>query len=141
MSKGFTLLEILVVIAIFTVLIALGLFMSMETLRGALSRSERDTVVSLLERARSRAMANIGQSPWGMCYLAPNYVVFKGTACSAATAVDTVAANPGTATTGLLPPGIVFSQLAGTTTPASVTVTQSGRTSAITINYEGAIIW
>lgn len=141
MRAGFTLVEILIVIAIFTVLIALGLFMSMETLRGTLHRSERDTVVSLLERARSRAMNNIEQSPWGMCYLVPNYIVFKGGACAAAAAVDTVAANPGTATTGLLAPGIVFSQLAGTTTPVAVTVTQSGRTSAITINYEGTIIW
>lgn len=139
--RGFSLIEVLVVVAIFTVLIGLGLFMSMETLRGAFHRSERDTIVSLLERARSRAMNNIEQSPWGMCYLAPDYVVFKGTAGCVTAAVDTLAANPGTATTGLLAPGIVFSQLAGTTTPATVMVTQNGRTSAITTNYEGTIIW
>lgn len=141
MQRAFTLIEILIVIAIFTVLIALGLLMSMETLRGALHRSERDTVVSLLQRARSRALNNINQSPWGMCYLSGNYIVFKGINCNIAAVVDTVAANPGTATTGLLAPGIVFSQLAGTTTPATVTVTQSGRTSTININYEGTIIW
>jgi prepilin-type N-terminal cleavage/methylation domain-containing protein len=140
MRAGFTLIEIIVVIAIFSALILFGLFMSMETLRGTLQRSERDTIVSLLERARSRAMNNIEQASWGMCYLAPDYVVFKGTVCSAAAVIDTVAASPGTATTGLLA-GIVFSQLAGTTTPATVTVTQGIRTSTIEINYEGTIIW
>ena len=53
--RGFTLMEIIVVVALFSILTTLGLFMSMETLRGTLSRSEGSVIVSLLQKARVRA--------------------------------------------------------------------------------------
>src|SRR3954466_3570125 len=80
MKKGFTLIEILVVTAIFAVIISLGLLMSMETFRGTTFRSERDTMVGVLQKARSRAMANIKQSQWGVHYQMSDhtYTIFKG---------------------------------------------------------------
>lgn len=142
-NKGFTLIEIIVVIAILTGLMGLGLFMSMDSYRAYLSRSERDTVVSLLERARSHAMANIYQTPWGVCYISPNYIIFRGTTCTAGAATnEATPANPGVAISGLDSTSpIVFSQLSGSTAGGVVIVTEQGRVSTITINYEGTIIW
>ena len=137
--KGFTLVEILVVIAIFTLLIGLGLFMSMEAYRGFSFHSEQDTVVSVLQKARSRAMANIDQTAWGVCYISPNYVIFKGSTCTVAGS-DLIPANPSVTIAGLSG-GIIFSQLAGTSTGGVITVTQNNRVSTTTINYEGTIIW
>ncbi len=138
-SSGFTLIEILVVTAIFSMLITLGLFMSMETFRGVGYRSEQDTIVSLLQKARSRAMNNINQAPWGVCSRGGLYIVFKGLVCI--TTGDTISASLNATTTGLTGNGIVFTQLSGTTTPATVTLTQNGKISTTTINYEGTIIW
>ena len=66
-DKGFTFIEILVVIAILGTLFAIGLLMSMEAYRGYSRRSDRDILVSALERARSSALANTNQQEWGVC--------------------------------------------------------------------------
>lgn len=138
--RGFTLLEIIVVIAIFSVLITLGLFMSMDTFRGTNHRSEESTVVSLLEKARSRALANIYQTPWGVCYIAPEYVIFRGTSCTALLSTnETIPAS--VANPAIFSAPIVFSQLSATTTGGTVTIVQDERISTITINYEGTIDW
>ncbi len=138
--RAFTLIEIVVVLAIFSVLILSGLFMSMDTLRGTLHRSERDVVVSLLQKARSRALANMHQSPWGVCYIEPSYIVFRGTLCAPELPtnepVPASSANP-----GVFSSPIVFSQLSATTTGGTVTLVQDGRTSVVTVNAEGAIDW
>ena len=122
-ARGFTLIEILVVVAIFTILASLGLFMTMDAYRATSSRSERDIVVSLLEQARSRAMNNYEGTTWGVCYLAPNYEIFSGNDCAAGSS------------------RIIFSQLAGTTTAIDIPITQNGRTDIISINHEGTINW
>jgi Tfp pilus assembly protein FimT len=142
--RAFTLTEVVVVVGIFTGLLALGLFMSIETLRGTIYRSEQATIVGMLGRARSRAMNNIEQSPWGFCYTPPNYIVFKGSVCSAAAAYEVTPVNTAVASSsgfGIAFPSIVFTQLSGTSTAATITVVQDGRNRITTINNEGAIIW
>ena len=152
--EGFTLIEILVTLAVVTALIALGLFISMDVYRGFLHRSERDTVVSLLQRARSHAMANIGQSPWGFCKDAGgSYVVFRGASYAPDEVETSVAASGAPAITGMpqcgSPPGpppneIVFTQLSGTTTSGipDITIKQGAAPAdTITINDQGTIIW
>lgn len=143
--KGFTLIEVLVAIGIFLTITGVGLFMTMETFRGTIYRSEVATIVSLLERARSRAMNNINQSKWGVCYIAPNYVIFKGAGCTSSAVVDSVKANPVVVTASGFTatyPLVVFTQLSGTTTAiAPIVVKQDGRISTTTINNEGTIIW
>jgi prepilin-type N-terminal cleavage/methylation domain-containing protein len=146
MTKGFTLVELLVTIVIFSLLVALGLFMSMEAYRGASYRSERDTIVSLLQRARSRAMANLYQSQWSVCYLAPDYVIAKGTACNATTAYDRIEANAAVvATSDFSDFPVVFDQVTGNSASVGpvkvIRVRQGTRDESITINHEGTILW
>ncbi len=151
--KGFTLIEILLVIGLFSIIIELGLFMSMDMYKGYSRRSERDTLVDVLQRARSRAMSNVHQSPWGVCYDAtnpshPNYIIFSGVGYEGAVTKDIVPANPAV-TTDLSAAasfacgsgGIVFSQLTGDTSALSVSMTQGSIISIISTNVEGAIIW
>jgi prepilin-type N-terminal cleavage/methylation domain-containing protein len=143
-NKGFTLIETLLVLAIFGALIGLGLFMSMETLSGTLYRSEREVIVGLLEKARSRAMNNIDQAPWGVCYLGGDYLVFRGSVCASSAAIDRVEASASVAASSDFAtkfPVVVFTQLSGTTTATSTTVIQDSRSSTIAITYEGAIAW
>ena len=144
-SSGFTLLELIVTVAIFSILITLGFFMSFETFRGASHRSEVDVIVSLFQKARSRAMNNIEQSTWGVCYIAPNYVLLKGlVACDVAYVVDTVKANEVVAAASdfnTMFPVVIFLQLSGSTDETTVEVKQNARTSTISINEAGTIIW
>jgi len=142
-ARGFTLVEIVVVISIIAVVLMAGLYMGVDVFHGAMFRSERFVLVSVLERARSRAMANIDHKPWGVCYVAPNYVLFSGTSCAAgenipANVTVVAASNFGAITN---PNSMVFAQLSGTTTPASITITEENRTSTISTNYEGTIVW
>ncbi len=136
-----------VVIGILTAMIAFGAFVGMDAYRSALTHSERDTIVGLLARARSSAMANTYQTLWGLCYIAPNYIVFRGTTCAAGTANNEITpAATDAVVTGLSAGSpIVFSELAGTSSPATlatpttITITQQDRVSTIIVNYEGAI--
>ena len=147
-SKGFSLLEILVTMAIFAALAGLGLFMSMDVYRGASFRSERDVFVSLLQRARSRALANINQLPHGLCYddVSLSYVLFRGaTYVAGASTNEMVPTNSKVSFSGFplcsSGAGIVFTQLTATTTETNIAVTENARTETVSTNSEGTIVW
>lgn len=142
--KGFSLIELLVVLAIFATILSIGFFMSLDSYRSYLFHSEQNTLANILERARSLAMSNSYESPWGVCFDASSqYVLFSGTQYSAGAANTAfIPSQRSTAVSGLpacASGGITFTQLSGTTTPANITVTQNGHSKTITINYEGRI--
>lgn len=142
-------MEVLVVLAIFIGLLALGLFMSLETFRGTIFRSERSTIVSLLSRARSRAMSNYFGVPWGLCYdsASPQYVLFRSAYVAGASTNETIPATPSVSIISLPAKfacssgGVIFTQLSGTTTPVDIGIRQNARISTTTVNAEGAILW
>ncbi len=135
-TTAFTLIEILIVVSIFSALAGMGLVMSMQTFRSGIHRSEVETVVSLLQKARSRALAHSEQSSWGVCYVAPNYLLFKGSVC---TGIETTPAN--TSFPASFSASVIFSALSATTTGAVITVTEKGQVRTITVNGEGMIVW
>lgn len=146
--KGFTLIEIVIVTALFSILLSLGLLMSFGAFQSAFHRSEVDVIVSLLERARSRAMNNIDQSTWGVCYLGSEYLVLKNSAvCDADAAVERISANENVAEASGFNdtpsefPVVVFAQLRGDTNDASFEVKQNERVSTVSLNHEGTISW
>lgn len=156
-ARGFSLIEILVVMAMFTMVAGLGLFVSMDAFRGYTFRSERDTVVSLLYKARSQAVSNMcfgagctGGRAHGVHFDSVNkrYVIFQGyTYAGRDASVDdvTLFRNNASSVAGLT--DIIFSPLAATTTAnpsavSTVTITdQGGHASVITIGKEGRITW
>lgn len=155
--RGFTLIEILIVMALLGLIMGLGLFMSMDAYRGYSFRSESSVVVSVLEKARSRAMNNMYGTAWGVCFDSANkaYVTFRGVAYTPGAATnESLPAQAGVTISSLpvcgAPSPIVFQQLTGKLfpqlTPATsiitLTVVEGGHTSAsITINNEGTINW
>ena len=122
----------------------------MENFRGVSFRSERDTMVGVLQKARSRAMANIGQSSWGVHYEGSpqyTYTIFRGAAYSAGASTNEVLhGNKGAIVLSDPVPGpladILFTQLSGTTTGnASAKITENSRSTIVSVHYEGTIIW
>ncbi len=151
MSKtqhGLTLIEILVVVGILGLILAMTTGVNVDLFRGDLFRSEQSTVISLLEKARSRSMSNMYDTTHGVCYSSGNYILFRGSTCSpSASTSEKFPANVEISTASNFAsafPTIVFNRLAGTTTSGSlitIAITDGVKSANIEINNEGTISW
>ncbi|MBI5401534.1 prepilin-type N-terminal cleavage/methylation domain-containing protein [Candidatus Wolfebacteria bacterium] len=142
LNKGLTLIEILITTAIITVIFSLGLVFGIDFYKNYAFHSERDVIVSVLEKARSQALNNINQKAHGVYFSGANYVIFQGNSY--------VERNPlfdliipksySVILSGLNE--IVFSRLSGESNASgTITVSGDGRASDISINNEGQINW
>ena len=139
-QAAFTLIEILIVIGLFGLLAGLGLFLSFDFYKSYAFRSERNTLVSVLEKARNQSLSNINQSPHGVHYMPNNYIIFQGSAYVAADPNNQ--AVPGNPVTVTWPGDFVFSQLAGESSASgTITIIDGVRSTSISINNEGRIDW
>lgn len=79
-NRGFTLIEILVTMGLVGMLFVAGSFMDISSIGRELVISENTTLVSALQKARSRAMNNIYASPHGVYFGTDEaeYIVFRG---------------------------------------------------------------
>ena len=133
-SRGFTLIEILVVSAIITVLVSLGLLMGFDVYRGSSFHSEVSLVSSLLMKARSKSLANLNQVPHGLHFDSDGYTLIPENELISKSPTVEVSASQA---------DIVFDQLNGDTNEAEVTIKDknSAREVTIYINEEGRINW
>ena len=139
--RGFTLIEILVVVGIFAILATYALFLSMDFYRRYSFRSERDILVNVLQRTRTRALSNINASAHGVRIEPGQYTIFQG---SYNTSPDYEVIKPNynvTITTPVSPSplDIIFQPLTGDTATTSVTLSSDLNHSTIWINPEGRI--
>jgi hypothetical protein len=135
-------IEILVTISILAILIGMGLFMSFDFYRHTLINDERDLLVSLLLKARAQSLDNLDQKPHGVCFIDPNYVLFRGTACIASTTNEMVPKGKSVVLSGLsATSSVIFNQLSGDASGTSVTLSQDASVKVISINDEGLINW
>ncbi len=141
--NGFTIVELLVVLGIVASVGSLGLFLNMDFYQGYSFNYEQNLFVSVIQRARSEAMANINQSKRGVCIIGSDYVISEGDIC---TDGDTFPKS--STVTVTWPVGIttlIFNQIDGSCTtcivPVVITLAGPGKTSTITVNNEGQIDW
>lgn len=148
--KGFTLIEIIISVSIMTAIFALGIFMSVSSYQGYIFRSETSILTSALERARSRSMSNISESPHGVCFISPNYIIFEGTVCDTSSSSEKIPAGASVNISGISDSSpVVFEQLSGRLSPALpnpnderiIEIEQNGKVSILSINNEGRINW
>lgn len=140
--KGFTLIEVLIVIAILGGLAGLGLFVSIDFYKSYAFHSERNIVVSIIQKVRSQSLANINESKHGVYFGTNNYVIFQGEnyASRNATYDEIIQANSLVSHSGLTE--IVFDQLTGLpSATASIVLSDGLRSSTISIGNEGRIDW
>ncbi len=147
--RGFTLFEVVIVIALFSVLFATGLFFSIDTYRSVLQRDSHAAVINVLTLARGRALANLNGTSHGVCLSPPNIVLFRGGAYASASKenelyfVGTSAAivSPNNSFSCESGVGIIFTAITATTSHSSIFVGAPGRPGAtIIVNEEGAIL-
>ena len=149
-QSGMTVIEIVVVIGIFAILAASGLFLSMDFYRAYAANSELVTIVSSLGKARNQSLANLNEKEHGLHIETDKYVIFEGAVVPAV--YDSGAASnldipAGSNTTVSGPSEIIFERLTGKARsesddcPCTISFTTQGQTKEIDINSEGGIEW
>ncbi|HEY9585496.1 MAG TPA: prepilin-type N-terminal cleavage/methylation domain-containing protein [Candidatus Paceibacterota bacterium] len=151
-QAGFTLIEILVVVALLATISGFGLIVGMDSYRGYAFRADRDTLVSLLQRARSQSINNIciGASctngkPHGVFIDATSgqYILFQGAAYATRDSVvdEVTGVSPLVKHSGLTE--VVFAQLSGdaSSTGDIILSGTAGQVSTTSVNAVGQIAW
>lgn len=151
LRAGFTLIETVVVMSLLGMIGGFTAFMSMDGYRSFSFRSDRDTLVSLLVRARSQSMSNVCQGalcdggvPHGVRVVSGEYTLFQGeTYATRDVAFDQVLPSSYTTTIAGSLSEVVFRQLSGdVTVEGDIAISdEAGHTSTISINKEGRISW
>lgn len=146
---GFTLIEVLLVIALVGVIAGFGTAMSLSSLSRASVSQERDLFVALLLRStRAAAVANLHESSHGVRFDNANhrYILFRGDNFATSdpitrreipyTSDSITIENTGGDT-------IVFTQLSGNvpTGEGTVSISNGVSTSTVTIRSSGQIDW
>ncbi len=142
--QGFTLVELLVVIGITTILLGSALFIGMDSYKRYVFHAEQQILVSVLEKARSRALNNIHNSAHGVCFQGSQYVIFRNACVVNDPTNEYVTANNFIAKKShfdTLFPIVLFEQLTATSVPTTIEIKDDVRIANIFINYEGAITW
>lgn len=148
MHKGFTVIELILVIALVAIIASFGTVMTLSSLSKSAALQERDLFVTLLLRGtRAAALANKNESPHAIYIDNTNhaYVQFEG---------DTYAANNPTnrtipfssnsiTITNTGGDTVVFDQLSGNVSEGAGTITISNGNTAqeILIRENGQIDW
>lgn len=136
-QRGFTVVELLVVIGIFATMASLGMWLSADTYRSRSFQTDVNTVVSVLQRARSRAMNNVNETSHGVKLNAAGYTLFQ---TGDSSKDEVIEGNPTFLFSG--PTEILFSQLSGDSSATGLLVITSGaKTATISLNNEGQISW
>lgn len=147
-NKGFTLIEILVVIGLVALVLGIGAVTNVSFYTRELRASEQTTFVAVLEKARSRAMNNIYGSKHGLHIKPESYVLFyKFPYNDAEPTNEAIPRNPNITITStdthLTDNEVIFNQLSGETEDVGIFTMQdtSGKTKTVEIQENGLIIW
>lgn len=140
-SKGFTLLEVLLSIALITILAGV----SLSAYYSLFSRNDLDVaknqVAQSLGRASFLSSGSVGDTNWGVKVLPESIVIFKGVNYTSRDASydEIYGISPSVAPSGLLE--IVFNKMTGfpQSIGAIILTSTNGETRTITINSKGSI--
>lgn len=141
-GAGFTIIEILIVIGLLTGIFAMGVVTGTDTYQRYIFRAELEKTAALLQKARSSAMANVGESSHGVYFdnVSSNIILFRGTSYATSSPYNLkVEKSKVVSISG--PSAVIFTPLSGTSTAGIITLSDGIRNSLITVNNEGQINW
>jgi prepilin-type N-terminal cleavage/methylation domain-containing protein len=145
LTSGFTLIEILVVVGVLVLIFAIGVFIDSSNLGRETLAREQETLITILHRARSRAMNNIYATSHGIHIGADEYVLFRGASFDPAAATNENIERNGKIninTAGIDANEVVFQQLSGNTlVMGDIVLNDPIRAKKITIHQSGLIDW
>jgi len=149
-KSGFTLVEILVVLALVVVVGKFALMISFDTYRDSSYHADRAYLIAALQHARALSVDNVCEGndcesgvPHGVSIQSDEYVIFQGVSYAARdpSLDEVIGADPTIVRTGLIE--VVFAPGSGdVSSPGYFTLTDaSGHTSTVTIGNYGQIFW
>jgi len=138
MQKGFSLIEILVVIGLITLIAAGGYMISIGGFQRYAFSAERDLVLNLLQKTRSRAMNNVLQSPHSLVISDTEYTLFSDDGDT-----DNDDIFPRNTSVVISPTTIEFEQLSGNVVMGAgvINIDQGVQSAQIEVNTNGRISW
>jgi len=138
-GAGFTLIEIIIALAILTLLLGITLPLGWDFYTTTTLQSERDTLVSLVTRARAYTLTNRNSAPHGLALSGQTFTLFQGASYAAHTPQydEPFPRTSSVVITG--PSEIVFTPLSGDAPQATFTLTLGNKSRSITVNQEGMI--
>ena len=132
-------IELVVVLAIFGAIMIMGLFFDFTFYRGSSLNADVDIFVSVLQRARAKAINNINESNHGI-YIGPDdYVLFQGEVYTDPLRDKSFDQNI-SRHSGLLfnISELVFSRISGNSSfEGDIIITGSNKIATISLNHEG----
>lgn len=135
-------MELIIAIGILTILLGLSALYSSDFYQRTIVESEKDQIVTLLWRARSRALNNVNQTDHGLAFATSTYTLFQGSSFAARnTALDEqFPVGAGIVLSGIAET-VFKSPDAGVAATGTVSIGNDIRSYFITINAEGAVDW
>jgi Tfp pilus assembly protein FimT len=138
---AYTLIELLIVIGVFTILIGIGLPVTIDFVRNYSLQSERNSVITLLEFARNQSLTNVNQSSHGLKINANEYATFSGTSYAARDPQYDLSYPKSNSVSISGPSEIVFAPLSGRSNQSSYIISDGVKQFTVTVNQEGTIDW
>lgn len=139
---GLTLVELLVVLSLFALLVSLGLPISWRSYQIYSFQTEYARVARLLMTARSRAMANLEQHSYRVCYdSGAHQLRLVPRACHLTDTIETADLSTQIRINQWPSWGIGFAQLSGNSLQTTVIVADDEHSELITVNDYGGIDW
>ena len=142
-QAGFTVLEVVISVAILTTMAGTGAFFMTKFLGQSNLRSEHSLVLSLLREARTFSLANRNSKPHGVKILGSTYVIFEGWSYAGRDATYDTSYGRDANISIAGPDEILFYNLSGRSANSTLAFTHASTTTTYTINVntEGSIDW
>lgn len=140
MSRGFTLIELVVVIGLMALFMAFTLPVGMETLRQHAFLNARESIRTTLTTAREDTLAGTNNAAWGVALFPHDIVRFQGSSYASRVPAYDVTISLGSLVTLSGPSEVTFTRPDGfPSTPSTLILTDSQRTATTTVNVLGTI--
>ncbi len=140
-ALGFSLIEVLIVLAIVGVVVSFGAIFSMNSITRSNTLSERDLLASLLTQTRTKALANVHESAHSLHIATSTYALYEGTAFSAGNVTNTHIPKVSKSTVTGLDTVTFLPLTADTKSGGVITIAGDAQSYTIEINSVGRINW
>jgi prepilin-type N-terminal cleavage/methylation domain-containing protein len=141
MKKGFSLIEVLIVLGVVGVIASIGTIFSMGSVSRSYTLSERDLLVGLLTQTRAKALANVHESAHSLHIATSTYVLYEGTIFSVSNSTNKHIPRVSKATLTGLDTTTFLPLTADVASSGVITVSGDTQSYEIEVNSIGRINW
>ena len=138
-DDGFTLIEIIITLAMIAFLVGLSVPFTMDFYRQYRLDGEQTILVSILRSARARSLTSQGGASHGIHVASSQFTLFEGSSYAARNEALDEIFDRSSAVSISAPAELVFSRITGLTASVSFTLNDAIQQKKIYVNTEGTI--